>query len=469
LLLVLMICLRLVAATQAGLHDDEAYYWEWSRRLALSYYDHPPLVAYSIALFTAIFGRTSVAVHLPAIVFSLLTSLVLYRLVRLLFPDRNQLAWSVMVIFNAVPLASIGALFSTPDAPFAFFWILTVYLARRAIEGKPRFWYLAGISAGLGLLSKYNMVFFPVSLFVYLLTSTERNWLKRKEPYLALAIMFLLFTPVLLWNAQHHWASFQFHLSARHRWTFRPQLTLGRLALSQLTVSPLLLIACVAGLVRSCKRGLMGSDVHWYLFLCSAVVLIFFSMVGLVVLVNPNWFAAGYLTALILAADWLAEMRSRAFQVATVGLAAALSALIYLQASYLPVPMPQGLGTFTNQVQGWKEVGAKIREIQRTMPDPARVFAFSRRFQLSALAAFYTEDELEVTRLGGRPDQYDAWRDPASLRGRDAIFFCTEEYFVDPVGEYPFRNCQTAGDFSVVRHQKKLSTFFFWRCYDYQP
>ena len=36
--------LRLVLIGQVGLGDDEAYYWEWSRRLSSSYYDHPPVV-----------------------------------------------------------------------------------------------------------------------------------------------------------------------------------------------------------------------------------------------------------------------------------------------------------------------------------------------------------------------------------------------------------------------------------------
>ena len=43
--------LRLLSAWKFPLSGDEAYYWEWSRRLALSYVDHPPLVAWTIALF----------------------------------------------------------------------------------------------------------------------------------------------------------------------------------------------------------------------------------------------------------------------------------------------------------------------------------------------------------------------------------------------------------------------------------
>jgi len=37
-------------ATRAPLIDDEAYYWLWAHRLDWSYLDHPPLIAYLIAL-----------------------------------------------------------------------------------------------------------------------------------------------------------------------------------------------------------------------------------------------------------------------------------------------------------------------------------------------------------------------------------------------------------------------------------
>jgi hypothetical protein len=41
------------------LHPDEAYYWLWSRHLALSYFDHPPMIAYLIKLST-VFSQSAV-------------------------------------------------------------------------------------------------------------------------------------------------------------------------------------------------------------------------------------------------------------------------------------------------------------------------------------------------------------------------------------------------------------------------
>src|SRR5687768_14021726 len=49
-----------------SLAEDEAYYWDWSRRLDLSYYSKGPLAAYLIRASCAMFGDVMPAVRLPA-------------------------------------------------------------------------------------------------------------------------------------------------------------------------------------------------------------------------------------------------------------------------------------------------------------------------------------------------------------------------------------------------------------------
>ena len=50
--------LQVITASSLGLAEDEAYYWCWSQHLATGYFDHPPMIAYFIALGTSIFGDT---------------------------------------------------------------------------------------------------------------------------------------------------------------------------------------------------------------------------------------------------------------------------------------------------------------------------------------------------------------------------------------------------------------------------
>ena len=61
--------LRLAFLAWGGLDlsPDEAHYWEWSRRLDLSYYSKGPLIAYLIAGLTAVFGTSAFGIRLGAV------------------------------------------------------------------------------------------------------------------------------------------------------------------------------------------------------------------------------------------------------------------------------------------------------------------------------------------------------------------------------------------------------------------
>ncbi|HEX7977795.1 MAG TPA: hypothetical protein VF461_04290, partial [Gemmatimonadaceae bacterium] len=47
---------RLAFAARLPLFPDETYYWDWSRRLAGGYFDHPPMIAVLIRAGTALAG-----------------------------------------------------------------------------------------------------------------------------------------------------------------------------------------------------------------------------------------------------------------------------------------------------------------------------------------------------------------------------------------------------------------------------
>jgi undecaprenyl-diphosphatase len=465
-LFLVLTALRLALIMDLGLFNDEAYYWEWSRHLGLSYYDHPPAVAYVLAASTWLLGRSQFAVHFPALILSILTSGVLYRLTLDLFPGRRQLAWWSVVLLNVSPLFGLGAVFTTPDAPVTLCWALATWLTWRAVHGDPRLWYVAGIVSGLGMLSKYTFFLFPPAVLAFLLTSRHRSWLRTPAPYLALAIAFSIFSPVVIWNFRHGWASFTFQLWDRHVGPFQPWVYVARFVAAQQTLTPLLWIACLWGLLRSYRLGRAGSDAHWYLFWVSAVMYGFFAIVSLFTLVNPNWFGMAFLTMLVSAADALSSSRSWTWRVAPGALAALVTLAFYLQASTLIVPIPPRID-FATDLNGWSEVGNRLREIRAGMPDPTNTFVFSHRFQGSALAAFYGGDDLEVTRLGPGRDQYSEWTRVERLVGRDAIYFADGLWFrPPPVGS--FRSCVPAGELPIVRSGRKVRTFLFWRCLGYR-
>lgn len=453
--------LRAAVLPRLGLFNDEAYYWEWSRRLAASYFDHPPAVAYLIAGSTALFGTTRFAIHLPALVLSVLTSGAVYALALSLFPGRRDVGWWSLALVTTAPLLGIGAVFTVPDGPLFLAWAVTSLLAWRAISGRPGLWYAVGAAAGLGLLSKYGFVLLPPALFLFL-AWRRRDLLARKEPWIAVAIMVLAFAPVVVFNLQTDFASVRYHLVDRHSTNLPLWKTLGRFFLGQQALSPLTWAACVAGLVHAWRRAREGSDAHAFLLVGALVPLAFFGLVSLRAMVNPNWYAPAFLPAGVAAGEILAGARSRWVRVTPLALAGALTAVFYVHAATLVLPLPPGLD-FANDLHGWEDVGARLREEVAAMPDPARTYVFSRRLQLSAMAAFYGGEDLDVTRIGGRHDQYDLWRRP-ERRGEDAIYFCDDTHFAPPPAEAGFGACDDAGALPVVRAGRRIRTFHFWRC-----
>jgi len=197
-----------VAAAGIGLAADEAYYWTWSKSLQWGYFDHAPMVAWLIRAGTTVFGDTAFGVRVLGLVSMLIAALALRRTVYVL-SDKNA-ANLAAIVFCAVPMVSGNAVIITPDAPAMLFWSLALWaLAERLASGNRHWWLVVGLCAGLGLLSKYNVLFLGAGLVLCIATSKElRRDVFSWQLWLGGIIAIILFMPVVVWNANHEWVSF---------------------------------------------------------------------------------------------------------------------------------------------------------------------------------------------------------------------------------------------------------------------
>src|SRR5262249_42902216 len=110
------------------------------------------------------------------------------------------------------PYFFIVGVVMTPDAPLVAAWAGALFFFGRALLlGQARAWWGAGAALGIGLLSKYSIALLGLAAIVFVLMDPRsRRWLRRPEPYGAVALALLLFSPVLFWNVRHGWASFAF-------------------------------------------------------------------------------------------------------------------------------------------------------------------------------------------------------------------------------------------------------------------
>ena len=260
-----LIVVRGIVAAVTPLAFDEAYYWQWSKNLAWGYYDHPPMIAFIIRAGTALFGDTSFGVRIVTLLLSIVATVAVWRAGAILLEDEYGGALAALV-FNAMPMIGVEMLVATPDAPqIAAAAVLFYVLAKLVQTGNGQWWIAAGVVSGFALLSKYTGFFLGLGMLFWLLAvPSQRRWLLSFWPYLGGAIAFLMFAPVVLWNADHDWLSFrlQFGRVGSGGFTLR---YLGEFLAGQIGLaSPFIAILGVAGLVsiaraRDPERALIAA------------------------------------------------------------------------------------------------------------------------------------------------------------------------------------------------------------------
>jgi dolichol-phosphate mannosyltransferase len=251
--LAVSLLLRLVFGARVELMPEEAYYWNYARHLDFGYLDHPPMVAWLIWAGTAVFGNVEFGVRLGAVLCGLIATFFTYRLTRDLFGTSSALV--SVALMQTLPFFFLSGMMMTPDAPLAAAWAASLYFIERALlAGRAGSWWLAGVAIGLGLLSKYTISLVVLSTIIFVLLES-RAWLRRVEPYAAILIACAIFAPVIVWNAEHEWASFLFQTS--RRLAEKPQFALHKLLGSMLV---LLTPPGFAGVAWVLTRGRPGTE-----------------------------------------------------------------------------------------------------------------------------------------------------------------------------------------------------------------
>jgi hypothetical protein len=131
-----------------------------------------------------------------------------------------------------------------------------------------------------------------------------RPWLTRREPYIAGVIALLLFSPVIVWNAQHGWVSFikQFGRALDHSSIGGLDNMAAFMGIQAAFVSPLIFVFIVAGLAVALVRGLRRQEANWLLLgVTSAPILLYFLFHAYSAEVLPQWPSAAYAAGIVAA------------------------------------------------------------------------------------------------------------------------------------------------------------------------
>lgn len=407
----LAVALRLIYAGWVELMPEEAYYWNYARHLDIGYLDHPPMVGWLIAAGTAVLGDGEFGVRVGAVCCGVVASFFSYRLTREMFDEPS--GWVAVVLAQTLPFFFLTGFLMTPDAPLTAAWSGTLYFVYRAlIKDQARAWWGAGVCLGLGLLSKYTIVLLGFSVLLFMVIDPRsRHWWRRVEPYAAVLLAALIFSPVIVWNARNDFASFAFQTS--RRLADRPQFALFKLIGSVLVLlTPTGAVAATWGLLgggtaAGGAEGMLEAERRRGRRFIQVAVLTPLSVFALFSLrheVKLDWTGAPLTASLpVLAAGIVQPLRRMGKRIARAWVPTVIVLLLLYGACLydLTLGIPGvGYGRHAELVPvGWRELGRDVGAIagdigRRTGTDP--LIVGMDRYAIASELAFYLPDRVRA-------------------------------------------------------------------------
>ena len=424
--------------TALQLHYDEAYYWTWSQNLDFSYYDHPPLLAYLIKL-TTIFGSSEFYVRLGAVICGASTILLIYKLAQKAFNQKT--AEIALILALAWPILQGTFFIITPDAPLLLFWTATLFTCYVAVfEQRSRWWYLTGILAGLGMLSKYTAVLIFPSIFIFLLLNKEYRYiLLRKEVYIACVLALLVFSPVIYWNYTHEWISFKYQFAhgvseSKHL----DLMVIGNFWGAQFGgANPFIFMGLVYYIIRYWNNNFSSSKLAF--FLCPFLfVLGFFAYNGLFKMQEGNWPAPAYISAIIFTAYYLDKYSNKWIYRCALGSILIIYPFIKMPTVLLPDLLVAKIPAI-NAFFGNHEILQQIKPLVTPSTD-----VIACDYSTASRAWYYLGQRTYIVGNFKFANNYKYWQPKTPIKR--AIFICDTNNNFEPLNSY-FKQVEYIGAF----------------------
>lgn len=427
LLLVLITGWRLSVLFGAPLNlsFDEAQYWLWSQSVAFGYFSKPPMVAWATALTTSLCGEGEGCVRLSSPLAYFGAALFLFALARRLF-DLRTAFWTALA-FATLPAVALSSMLLTTDPFLLLFWAAALYFFRAALEDdKTVHWVAMGTAIGLGLLSKYAMAMFFVSVILHAAWAAEwRGILRRKGLWLAVGVALVLYAPNLLWNLTHGLASYK-HTQANANLggpLFHPDKGAEFLAAQFAVFGPIFFAALLVLLVRA--KTIFADERRRYLAAFMLPLAVMMVSVAFLSRANANWSAPIYVagTPLVVAVLLSAE-RAWLVRLSVLLHLAGAMALYNVDGARQALGMPLTAKTDPlKRLRGWSVLGQQLSRVRAQYPSYGLLF--DERRTMSSLIYYVKPHPFDALKWNPAALVRDTFEMNHSLRdapGRDFLY-----------------------------------------------
>ncbi|MBK8197265.1 MAG: glycosyltransferase family 39 protein [Acidobacteria bacterium] len=368
LALLLAVRAAAVLTSPLDLYADEAQYWRWSQHLAWGYYSKPPMIAWVIHVMTALFGDSEWSVRLAAPFLHTVAAGFVFLAGRAMFSAKTGVY--AALLYALMPAVTLASSVLSTDGVLMPFWCAGLYFAWRLRSGAG----LAaaaplGLALGLGILSKYAMLYFLIGLaLACAVDAPMRRAMLSRAGAAALAVMAVVVAPHFAWNAANDFQTVGHTVDNANLGgdLFHPENALTFLADQMGVFGPVSFLALLAGLAGWRLNG--GSDAAPGRWLLCFVLPVLVFILGQAVLsrAHANWAATAYPGAGLLLASWFARRPAVLWASLAVN---ALVAVIFLVVPQLSPAQTRALGidNALKRTRGWDMAAEQLfAEAERT-------------------------------------------------------------------------------------------------------
>ena len=395
---------NLVQAGFTELANDEACYHMFAERLAWGYFDHPPVTALLVWAGERLFGG-ELGVRFFFTVLQPLYLWILWRLIRPADAGRRDAALFVVVSAATLMLQLYGFI-AVPDGPLMFTTALFLLTFKWFSENRRRAWLWMGIAMALMAYSKYHG-----ALVVLFALAANPRQLLRPALYSSGAVALLLLVPHLVWQYEHDWASFAYHLSGRNS-VFRPGYVVEFLANVLVVFNPFF----VPLYVQAWRKVKPQTPVGRALKLLPVAFIVFFMLSSLRGYVQPQWVIVScFGLVCVLFAYARRHPRTRRYVMRAGGVTVGLIVLVRLVMIFNPLGIR--FEVFNNP-ESYAAIAAEA---------DGRPVVFRYGYAVAAKYAFYTGGEAYCQpNIRYRTHQWQFRDDDSQFIGREVLVECPD-------------------------------------------
>ena len=395
---------NLVQAGFTELANDEAYYHMFAERLAWGDFDHPPVTALLVWAGERLFGG-ELGVRFFFTVLQPLYLWILWRLIRPADAGRRDAALFVVVSAATLMLQLYGFI-AVPDGPLMFTTALFLLTFKWFSENRRRAWLWMGIAMALMAYSKYHG-----ALVVLFALAANPRQLLRPALYSSGAVALLLLVPHLVWQYEHDWASFAYHLSGRNS-VFRPGYVVEFLANMLVVFNPFF----VPLYVQAWRKVKPQTPVGRALKLLPVAFIVFFMLSSLRGYVQPQWVIVScFGLVCVLFAYARRHPRTRRYVMRAGGVTVGLIVLARLVMIFNPLGIR--FEVFNNP-ESYAAIAAEA---------DGRPVVFRYGYAVAAKYAFYTGGEAYCQpNIRYRTHQWQFRDDDSRFIGREVLVECPD-------------------------------------------